>query len=31
LLAIVGFLIVAIGLIPSVIYFGSPKPKSARK
>ena len=31
LLAIVGFLIVAIGLIPTVIYLGAPKAKSERK
>jgi hypothetical protein len=31
LLAIVGFLIVAIGLIPAVLILGTPKAKSERK
>jgi hypothetical protein len=31
LLAIVGFLIVAIGLIPAVLILGSPKAKAERK
>jgi len=31
LLAIVGFLIVAIGLIPAVLILGSPKAKVERK
>jgi hypothetical protein len=31
LVAVVGFLIVAIGLIPTVLMLGSPKSKTERK
>jgi len=31
LVAVVGFLIVAIGLVPMVLLLGSPKSKSERK